>query len=147
MAIIVASLEDTERATGLDLVKLEEIAHYFRDIRKKYEQYEGSLKGVDSRILISQVPGGMLTNMESQLKEQGAADKFDEVMKEIPRVREDLGFIPLVTPTSQIVGTQAVMNVLTGGDSSIAGRQTSPANRKGSAKSIPSRMHGKAEKS
>ena len=111
---IVASLEDTERATGLDLVKLEEIAHYFRDIRKKYEQYEGSLKGVDSRILISQVPGGMLTNMESQLKEQGAADKFDEVMKEIPRVREDLGFIPLVTPTSQIVGTQAVMNVLTG---------------------------------
>lgn len=111
---IVASLEDTERATGLDLIKLEEIAHYFRDIRKKYEQYEGSLKGVDSRILISQVPGGMLTNMESQLKEQGAADKFDEVMKEIPRVREDLGFIPLVTPTSQIVGTQAVMNVLTG---------------------------------
>ena len=111
---IVASFEDTERATGLDLVKLEEIAHYFRDIRKKYEQYEGSLKGVDGRILISQVPGGMLTNMESQLKEQGAADKFDEVMREIPRVREDLGFIPLVTPTSQIVGTQAVMNVMTG---------------------------------
>ena len=111
---IVASLEGTERATGLDLVKLEEIAHYFRDIRKKYAQYEGSLKGVDSRILISQVPGGMLTNMESQLKEQGAADKFDEVMHEIPRVREDLGFIPLVTPTSQIVGTQAVMNVMNG---------------------------------
>jgi len=111
---IVASLEGTERATGLDLVKLEEIAHYFRDIRKKYAQYEGSLKGVDGRILISQVPGGMLTNMESQLKEQGAADKFDEVMREIPRVREDLGFIPLVTPTSQIVGTQAVMNVMNG---------------------------------
>lgn len=111
---IVASLEATERATGLDLVKLEEIAHYFRDIRKKYAQYEGSLKGVDGRILISQVPGGMLTNMESQLREQGAADKFDEVMREIPRVREDLGFIPLVTPTSQIVGTQAVMNVLNG---------------------------------
>jgi len=111
---IVASLEGTERATGLDLVKLEEIAHYFRDIRKKYAQYEGSLKGVDGRILISQVPGGMLTNMESQLKEQGAADKFDEVMHEIPRVREDLGFIPLVTPTSQIVGTQAVMNVMNG---------------------------------
>ncbi|NOS86926.1 MAG: pyruvate carboxylase subunit B, partial [Methylococcaceae bacterium] len=111
---IVASLEATERATGLDLVKLEEIAHYFRDIRKKYAQYEGSLKGVDGRILISQVPGGMLTNMESQLREQGAADKFDEVMREIPRVREDLGFIPLVTPTSQIVGTQAVMNVLDG---------------------------------
>ncbi|MDD5265866.1 MAG: sodium-extruding oxaloacetate decarboxylase subunit alpha [Methylococcales bacterium] len=111
---IVASLEGTAHDTGLDLVKLEEIAHYFRDIRKKYAQFEGSLKGVDSRILISQVPGGMLTNMESQLKEQGAADKFDEVMHEIPRVREDLGFIPLVTPTSQIVGTQAVINVLSG---------------------------------
>ncbi len=111
---IVASLEGTGRATGLDLVKLEEIAHYFRDIRKKYSQFEGSLKGVDGRILVSQVPGGMLTNMESQLKEQGAADKFDEVMHEIPRVREDLGFIPLVTPTSQIVGTQAVMNVMNG---------------------------------
>ncbi len=111
---IVASLEGTDRATGLDLVKLEDIALYFRDIRKKYAQYEGSLKGVDGRILISQVPGGMLTNMESQLKEQGASDKFDEVLREIPRVREDLGFIPLVTPTSQIVGTQAVMNVMTG---------------------------------
>ena len=111
---IVASLEGTARDTGLDLIKLEEIAHYFRDIRKKYAQFEGSLKGVDSRILIAQVPGGMLTNMESQLKEQGAADKFDEVMHEIPRVREDLGFIPLVTPTSQIVGTQAVINVISG---------------------------------
>lgn len=111
---IVASLEGTGRETGLDLIKMEHIATYFRDIRKKYAQYEGSLKGVDSRILISQVPGGMLTNMESQLKEQGAADKFDEVMLEIPRVREDLGFIPLVTPTSQIVGTQAVINVMNG---------------------------------
>jgi oxaloacetate decarboxylase alpha subunit len=111
---IVASLEGTPYDTGLDLVKLEDIAHYFRDIRKKYAQFEGSLKGVDGRILIAQVPGGMLTNMESQLKEQGAADKFDEVMHEIPRVREDLGFIPLVTPTSQIVGTQAVLNVMNG---------------------------------
>ncbi|WP_432743597.1 sodium-extruding oxaloacetate decarboxylase subunit alpha [Methylobacter sp. G7] len=111
---IVASLDGTGRDTGLDLVELEHIAAYFRDIRKKYAQYEGSLKGVDSRILISQVPGGMLTNMESQLKEQGAADKFDEVMLEIPRVREDLGFIPLVTPTSQIVGSQAVINVMNG---------------------------------
>lgn len=111
---IVASLEGTGYATGLDLVKLEEIAHYFRDIRKKYAQFEGSLKGVDGRILIAQVPGGMLTNMESQLKEQGATDKYDEVMHEIPRVREDLGFIPLVTPTSQIVGTQAVINVMNG---------------------------------
>lgn len=111
---IVASLEGEKRATGLDLIKLEEIAHYFRDVRKKYAQYEGGLKGVDGRILVSQVPGGMLTNMESQLKEQGAADKFDEVLNEIPRVREDLGFIPLVTPTSQIVGTQAVINVMNG---------------------------------
>ena len=111
---IVASLEGQSRDTGLDLIKLEDIAHYFRGVRKKYAQYEGSLKGVDSRILISQVPGGMLTNMESQLKEQGAADKFDEVLVEIPKVREDLGFIPLVTPTSQIVGTQAVLNVISG---------------------------------
>ena len=111
---IVASLEHPPHDTGLNLIKLEHIAAYFRDIRKKYAQYEGSLKGVDSRILISQVPGGMLTNMESQLKEQGAADKFDEVMLEIPRVREDLGFIPLVTPTSQIVGSQAVINVMNG---------------------------------
>lgn len=111
---IVASLEGEKRATGLDLVKLEEIAQYFREVRKKYAQFEGGLKGVDGRILIAQVPGGMLTNMESQLKEQGASDKFDEVLKEIPRVREDLGFIPLVTPTSQIVGTQAVINVMNG---------------------------------
>ncbi len=83
-------------------------------MRKKYAAFEGSLKGIDSRILIAQVPGGMLTNMEGQLKEQGAGDKLDDVLKEIPRVREDLGFIPLVTPTSQIVGTQAVMNVMMG---------------------------------
>ncbi|MGZ4959699.1 MAG: sodium-extruding oxaloacetate decarboxylase subunit alpha [Methylomonas sp.] len=111
---IVASFQGQPYDTGLDLVKLEKIAAYFREVRKKYAQFEGSLKGVDGRILVSQVPGGMLTNMESQLKEQGAADKFDEVLQEIPRVREDLGFIPLVTPTSQIVGTQAVLNVLAG---------------------------------
>ena len=111
---IVASFQGQPNDTGLDLVKLEKIAAYFRDVRKKYAQFEGSLKGVDGRILVSQVPGGMLTNMESQLKEQGAADKFDEVLLEIPRVRSDLGFIPLVTPTSQIVGTQAVLNVMQG---------------------------------
>jgi oxaloacetate decarboxylase alpha subunit len=111
---LVAILEGTERDTGLDIILLEEIAAYFREVRKKYARFEGSLRGVDSRILVAQVPGGMLTNMESQLKEQGAADKLDEVLQEIPRVREDLGFIPLVTPTSQIVGTQAVLNVLTG---------------------------------
>jgi oxaloacetate decarboxylase alpha subunit len=111
---VVAILEGTERDTGLDIHLLEEIAAYFREVRKKYAKFEGALKGVDSRILVAQVPGGMLTNMESQLKEQGAGDKLDEVLAEIPRVREDLGFIPLVTPTSQIVGTQAVLNVLTG---------------------------------
>lgn len=111
---IVACFTDQTRETKLDLAKLEDIAHYFRDIRKKYAQFEGSLKGVDSRILTSQVPGGMLTNMENQLKEQGATDKFDDVLLEIPKVREDLGFIPLVTPTSQIVGTQAVINVIAG---------------------------------
>jgi len=111
---LVATLEGTERDTGLDLELLEEIATYFRKVRLKYAKFEGSLKGVDSRILIAQVPGGMLTNMESQLREQNAEDKFDAVLEEIPRVRKDLGYIPLVTPTSQIVGTQAVMNVLTG---------------------------------
>ncbi|MDT0501782.1 MULTISPECIES: sodium-extruding oxaloacetate decarboxylase subunit alpha [unclassified Halomonas] len=111
---VVAILQGSERDTGLDLELLEEIAAYFREVRKKYAAFEGSLKGIDSRILIAQVPGGMLTNMEGQLKEQGAGDKLDDVLKEIPRVREDLGFIPLVTPTSQIVGTQAVMNVMMG---------------------------------
>ncbi|WP_065187937.1 sodium-extruding oxaloacetate decarboxylase subunit alpha [Shewanella woodyi] len=111
---LVAMVEGTDRATGYDMALLEEISAYFRDVRKKYAQFEGELKGIDSRILRAQVPGGMLTNMESQLKEQGAADKLDKVLEEIPRVREDLGFLPLVTPTSQIVGTQAVINVLTG---------------------------------
>jgi oxaloacetate decarboxylase alpha subunit len=111
---VVAMMEDTDRHTGLNIELLEEIAAYFRNIRKKYAQWEGALKGVDSRILVAQVPGGMLTNMESQLREQGAADRLDEVLEEIPRVRKDLGYIPLVTPTSQIVGTQAVLNVLTG---------------------------------
>ena len=111
---VVAMLENTDRDTGLDMLLLEEIAAYFREVRLKYAAFEGSLRGVDSRILVAQVPGGMLTNLESQLREQNAADRFDEVLGEIPRVREDLGFIPLVTPTSQIVGTQAVMNVLMG---------------------------------
>lgn len=111
---VVAALAGTERDTGLDLLLIEEIAAYFREVRKKYAKFEGALKGTDSRILVAQVPGGMLTNMENQLREQGASDKFDAVLAEIPRVREDLGWIPLVTPTSQIVGTQAVLNVLSG---------------------------------
>jgi oxaloacetate decarboxylase (Na+ extruding) subunit alpha len=111
---VVAILQGTERDTGLDLVALEQIASDMRRIRKKYAKFEGSLRGVDARILIAQVPGGMLTNMESQLKQQKADHRIDEVLAEIPRVRKDLGYIPLVTPTSQIVGTQAVLNVLSG---------------------------------
>ena len=111
---VVAMLQGTGRDTQLDLNLLEEIAAYFREVRKKYAKFEGALRGTDSRILVAQVPGGMLTNMENQLREQGAADRVDEVLTEIPKVRQDLGYIPLVTPTSQIVGTQAVLNVLTG---------------------------------
>ncbi|MGB0449436.1 MAG: sodium-extruding oxaloacetate decarboxylase subunit alpha [Porticoccaceae bacterium] len=111
---VVSIFKGTERDSGLDVGQLEGIAAYFRDVRKKYAEFEGSLRGVDSRILVAQVPGGMLTNMESQLRQQGAEDRLDDVLSEIPKVREDLGFIPLVTPTSQIVGTQAVLNVLTG---------------------------------
>lgn len=111
---IVAALKGTERDTGLDIEKLESIATYFREVRKKYHAFEGQMKGADSRILVAQVPGGMLTNMEGQLKQQNALERMDEVLEEIPRVREDLGFIPLVTPTSQIVGTQAVINVMMG---------------------------------
>lgn len=111
---LVAILKDSDRDTGLDISLLEEIAAYFREVRKKYAKFEGSLKGIDSRILVAQVPGGMLTNLENQLREQNASDKLDEVLEEIPRVREDLGYIALVTPTSQIVGTQAVINVLLG---------------------------------
>ncbi len=111
---VVSILEHGPRKTGLDLEKLEEIDQYFKPVRAKYSKFEGSLKGVDSRILLSQVPGGMLTNMESQLKEQNALDKMDDVLLEIPRVRKDLGYIPLVTPTSQSVGTQSVLNILTG---------------------------------
>ena len=110
----VSILDGTDRSTGLDIKLLEEIASYFRKVREKYAKFEGKLKGVDSRILVAQVPGGMLTNLENQLREQNASDRLDEVLAEIPRVRKDLGFIPLVTPTSQIVGTQAVLNILTG---------------------------------
>ncbi|EGQ9395469.1 sodium-extruding oxaloacetate decarboxylase subunit alpha [Vibrio cholerae] len=111
---LVATLQGTGYDTGLDIAKLEQIAAYFRDVRKKYHAFEGMMKGSDARILVAQVPGGMLTNMESQLKQQNALDKLDLVLEEIPRVREELGFLPLVTPTSQIVGTQAVINVVLG---------------------------------
>src|SRR5450830_146049 len=111
---IVASLKGTEYDTGLDIGKLQEIAAYFREVRKKYWQFESNFTGVDTRVLVNQVPGGMISNLSNQLKEQGALDRMDEVLAEIPRVREDLGFPPLVTPTSQIVGTQAFFNVLAG---------------------------------
>ena len=111
---VVSILHEQPGDTGLDIVLLEEIASYFREVRKKYAKFEGALRGVDSRILVAQVPGGMLTNLENQLREQNASERLDEVLDEIPRVRMDLGYIPLVTPTSQIVGTQAVLNVLTG---------------------------------
>jgi len=111
---IVAALKGTEYDTGLDLVAIQEINAYFREVRKKYWQFESDFTGVDTRVLVNQVPGGMISNLSNQLKEQGALNRMDEVLAEIPRVREDLGFPPLVTPTSQIVGTQAVLNVLTG---------------------------------
>ncbi len=111
---IVTMLQGTNRETGLDLNLLEEIAAYFRTVRPKYAKFEGEMQGVDSRILVAQIPGGMLTNMESQLRQQGASDRLDDVLAEVPRVRADLGYLPLVTPTSQIVGTQAVVNVLSG---------------------------------
>ncbi|HEY9210107.1 MAG TPA: sodium-extruding oxaloacetate decarboxylase subunit alpha [Methylotenera sp.] len=111
---IVAALQGTEYDTGLDLQALQEITAYFRDVRKKYWQFESEFTGVDTRVLVNQVPGGMISNLSNQLKEQGALNRMDEVLAEIPRVRKDLGYPPLVTPTSQIVGTQAVLNVMTG---------------------------------
>ena len=108
---IVSSFEDSERATGLDLSKLQKVADYFKNVRVKYSEFEGSLKGVDTQMLSSQVPGGMLSNLESQLKELNKTDLYEDVIKEIPKVREDLGFPPLVTPVSQIIGAQAMMNV------------------------------------
>ena len=110
----VAALQGTEYDTGLNLAALQEITAYFREVRRKYWQFESEFTGVDTRVLVNQVPGGMISNLSNQLKEQGALNRMDEVLAEIPRVREDLGFPPLVTPTSQIVGTQAVLNVMTG---------------------------------
>ncbi|HNZ26402.1 MAG TPA: sodium-extruding oxaloacetate decarboxylase subunit alpha [Spirochaetota bacterium] len=111
---MVEILQNTEWDTGLDVKLLVEIAGYFREIRKKYKQFESSFLGADTRILIAQVPGGMLSNLESQLKEQNASEKIDDVLKEIAVVQKDFGYPPLVTPTSQIVGTQSVFNVIFG---------------------------------
>lgn len=111
---IVASLKGTKRDTGLDLNLLEEIAEYFREVRKKYHQYESEHTRINTSVLVSQIPGGMISNLASQLKEQDALDRMKEVLDEVPNVRKDLGYPPLVTPTSQIVGSQATLNVLTG---------------------------------
>ena len=108
---IVSSLEETGRNTELDLSELQKIADYFKKVRSKYSEFEGSLKGVDTQMLSSQVPGGMLSNLESQLKELNKIDLFQDVLNEIPKVRKDLGYPPLVTPVSQIVGAQAMANV------------------------------------
>jgi len=111
---MVAAFMGTDSDTGLDLAKLQEIGFYFNEVRKKYHQFESDYTGVDTRVQLNQVPGGMISNLANQLREQGALKRINEVLEEIPRVREDLGYPPLVTPTSQIVGTQAVLNVLTG---------------------------------
>lgn len=111
---MVSALQHTGYDTGLELQDLQEIGQYFRDVRKKYAQFEGENYGPDTRVQIYQVPGGMISNLYSQLREQGAVERISEVFDEIPRVRKDLGYPPLVTPTSQIVGTQALLNVLTG---------------------------------
>ncbi|WP_149553738.1 sodium-extruding oxaloacetate decarboxylase subunit alpha [Treponema pectinovorum] len=118
---VVEMLKGTEFDTGLDISALLEIAAYFREIRHHYASLESKFLGADTRILKSQVPGGMLSNLESQLKQQGASDKMDEVLKEIPLVQKDVGYVPLVTPTSQIVGTQAVFNVLFGRYNNMTG--------------------------
>lgn len=121
---LVAGLEGTPRDTGLDLDLLEEINDYFTEVKKNYAEFESDFQGVDINILKSQIPGGMISNMENQLKEQNALDKLDEVLKEVPRVRKDMGYPPLVTPTSQIVGSQATLNVLTGKRYEIITKET-----------------------
>ena len=111
---IVEALKGTPRDTKLNINQLSEIADYFRKVRRKYSQFEGSLQGVNPQVLVFQIPGGMLSNLDNQLREQGALDRYDEVLEEVPRVRAELGYPPLVTPSSQIVGTQATLNVVTG---------------------------------
>lgn len=111
---MVVAFCDTPYDTGLDLKLLQEIGFYFREVRKKYHQFESDYTGIDTRVQVNQIPGGMISNLSNQLREQGALKRMNEVLAEIPKVREDLGYPPLVTPTSQIVGTQAVLNVLTG---------------------------------
>ncbi len=121
---LVASLKGTSRDTGLDLDLLAEIAEYFRNVRKRYAHFESRYTGVDPKVLRYQIPGGMISNLAHQLKEQDALDKMEQVLEEVPKVRADLGYPPLVTPTSQIVGTQAVLNILTGERYKVLTRET-----------------------
>ncbi|WP_300732508.1 sodium-extruding oxaloacetate decarboxylase subunit alpha [uncultured Helicobacter sp.] len=111
---MVATLKDTQWDSKLDIVPMEEAADILRKNRRKYKKFESQYNQIDTRVLVSQIPGGMISNMANQLKEQNALDRMDEVMREIPNVRADFGYVPLVTPSSQIVGTQAVLNVLMG---------------------------------
>jgi len=111
---MVAALKNTQYDSGLDLPLLQEIGMYFYEVRKKYRRYESEFTAIDTRVQVNQIPGGMISNLANQLREQGAIERMNEVLDEVPRVREDLGYPPLVTPTSQIVGTQAVLNVITG---------------------------------
>ena len=121
---VVAAQKGTLKDTGLDLGLLEEIAEYFREVRKSYSAFESDFKGVDINILKSQIPGGMISNMENQLRDQDALDNLGKVLEEVPRVRKDMGYPPLVTPTSQIVGSQATLNVLTGERYKIISKET-----------------------
>ncbi|MFQ5581598.1 MAG: pyruvate/oxaloacetate carboxyltransferase, partial [Mariprofundaceae bacterium] len=132
---MVAAFAGSEYDTGLDLQLLQDIAAYFREVRKKYKRFESDATGVDTRVFINQIPGGMISNLANQLKEQDALDKMDDVLDEIPRVREDFGYPPLVTPTSQIVGTQAVLNVVSGKKYKVITNET---------KSYLKGMYGKA---
>ncbi|MBI5875395.1 MAG: pyruvate carboxylase subunit B, partial [Deltaproteobacteria bacterium] len=111
---LVEALKDTPYDTGLDIAMLAEIAEYFRKLRKKYKRFESEYTGINTKTLVVQIPGGMISNLAVQLREQNAVDKMDNVLEEIPRVRKDMGYPPLVTPTSQVVGTQATLNILTG---------------------------------
>ncbi len=120
---MVATFRETEYDPGIELDEVVEIAGHFRRVREKYEKYQGSF-ATDPRVITNQIPGGMLSNLRSQLKEQGMFDRYDEVLEEVPRVRKDLGYPPLVTPTSQIVGTQAVFNVLKGARYELVSKET-----------------------
>ena len=111
---IIVALDDLGYKTDINLSKMDEITYHLKEVRKKYWQFESTFTGQDPKVLVNQVPGGMISNLSNQLKDQGALDKMDQVLLEIPEVRKDLGYPPLVTPTSQIVGTQAALNVITG---------------------------------